>query len=591
MQKSQLGLFQSLLYQIFRMAPSLIPDDVSRDRLNHEVWEIADLKKTFQRIATQTVVDIKFCFFIDGLDEYDGREEEVVEMIRFLSLCPNIKICASTRPRTLIEEFCRDHSRRLAIHDFTREDMKKYVRERLYENQKFRDLKASDPACEEIVTFISNEAHGVWLWVFLVSRDLVHAVNRNEGLAMLQRILKQFPKDLESYFERIIQRIKPEYREEMAQIFMITLDQVQPLPLFAFSLLDRERDDSGYALKAPIRPISENEVSATYQTWKSRVQNRCGDLLVVESEPHPTFPSHAVDFLHRTVRDFLQDCYYDKLRKELVSQFDSMVSLSKIMLFLLKSLRISDFRAKSSINAVISLTDELLYYAHEFEIRSGPLEPSLGDILDELDKVNTYYARSLRNHWTHARDSPTGGDLNKYREGGNCNFLALTVQARLVKYVDAKLRADPRVMKKQGRPLLDYALRPKRTTPIAMPYHSRRDEASVDVNMVQLLLTHKADPNQEIYLNDGRTVWAQFLLSCYVSDRKNTSLNLKNAWYHASELLIEHGALYSHRLIKDREYLDMTFVLNDVFGEEKATMLLRMMKEKETGESSVCVIS
>ena len=595
MQKSQLGLFQSLLYQILRRVPSLIPH-VCSDRLIHEVWETAELKKIFQRIAIQSVLDTKFCFFIDGLDEYDGKEEEVVEMITFLSSSPNIKICASSRSRSIFEEFFSDLNRRLIIHNFTHEDMKKYVRQRLYDNPKFRDLKASDPACEEIVTLISTRAQGVWLWVFLVSRDLLHAVNRNEGLTMLQKIVHQFPSDLKSYFERIIQGIKPEYREEMARIFLITIDQVQPLPLFAFSLLDRENADPEYAIKAPIRPITDKSMSATHLTWKSRIQNRCGDLLVVEDEPHPTSLGPAVDFLHRTVRDFLQDWYYPQLKEELISDFNSIVSLSKMMLYILKSLPVYDFRAKSSINALISLTDEILYYAHEVEKRSESAESaesSLVDILDEVDKVNSYHARSLGNHWTHARDSPRAGDFNNYREGGNCNFLALTVQARLVKYVRAKLQADPRCMTKSGRPLLDYALRPKRSTPITMPYHSRRDEPSMDVNMVQLLLEHGADPNKKLYLNDGRTVWVQFLLSCKESiQREQIPPILMNAWYQASEMLIQHDARYSHWLGGDVGELNMSLLLDAVFGIAKAAKLRRMMEEKEKQQSNnSCVVS
>lgn len=333
MQKSQLGLFQSLLYQVLRRVPNLIPH-VCPDRSIHEVWDIAELKKTFQLIADQKALDTKFCFFIDGLDEYDGEEEEVVEMITFLSSSRNIKICASSRFRSIFEENFGDLSRRLIIHNFTNGDMRKYVRQQLDENSKFGDLKASDPACEEIETLISTRAQGVWLWVFLVSRDLVHAVNRNKGLTMLQKIVHQFPSDLETYFRRIIQGIKPEYREEMAQIFLITLDQVHPLPLFAFLLIGRENTDADYAVKAPIRPIADETLLVKHQTWKSRIQNRCGDLLVVEDEPHPTSTGPAVDFLHRTVRDFLQDCYYDQLTKELVSDFNCMVSLTKMMLYL-----------------------------------------------------------------------------------------------------------------------------------------------------------------------------------------------------------------------------------------------------------------
>jgi hypothetical protein len=481
------------------------------------VWELQDLKAMFQRLAKETVLETRFCFFIDGLDEYNGEEEELVQILKFISSSPHIKICVSGRPRSIFEDFFNDHRYKLIISEHTRGDMESYVRRQLQENQHFQRLEGSESACEEIVEMISKQAQGVWLWVFLVTRDLIHAVNRNEGLGMLRKITAHFPPDLQSYFERIINGIKPTFREEMAQIFLIAVDELQPLPLFAFSLLERERADKDYALNAPIKPISNEDLSEDYPKWKSRIQNRCGDLLVVEDGPHPIFLDHPVDFLHRTVRDFLQDCYYQQLRQNLDPYFSPVASLSKMCLFFLKSLPVSNFRDKDTVNTIVGLTDELLYYAHEYEKRSEEPYATLTQILDTADQVNSGHARRERNHWVYARDMPLPRGSDQYREGDSYTFLALTVQARLVKYVRGKLQANPNNINKKGRPLLDYALRPRRRTPITMPYHSQRDDPSVDVVMVKMLLEHGADPNQAVHLNGGQTVWALFLISCYES--------------------------------------------------------------------------
>lgn len=173
--------------------------------------------------------------------------------------------------------------------------------------------------------------------------------------------------------------------------------------------------------------------------WNARIQDRCGDLLVVRNpETYPIFLQSPADFLHRTVRDFLQDCYYDKLKELVAVQegFNPLISLCRMMLFMLKSVpKVPDFRHRSSLN-IFSLTDALLYYAHEVEKQT--LEPETGwspvtDVLDELDRVNCGHAGMLRGkHWTNARDLPRARGYEEYREGGKCNFLALAVQARLV---------------------------------------------------------------------------------------------------------------------------------------------------------------
>lgn len=309
------------------------------------------------------------------------------------------------------------------------------------------------------------------------------------------------------------------------------------------------------------------------------------------------FLSNPVDFLHRTVRDFLQVDYDKELKTYVKEGFDPLVSLSRICLSLLKALPVTDFRRPDFVNRVIGLTDELLYYAHEIEKRTNLQETSLILLLDEVDRVNGHHARDVTNHWTHARDSPRSRGLDEYCEGGNCNFLALTVQARLVKYVRAKIQADRSVMQKRGRPLLDYALRPRRITPISMPYHSTRDDPSVEVDMVKLLLENGANPNQPVYLNGGTSVWALFLLSIHESHLRNrgatspASLSLSKAWYHACLALIQAGARSDCLSRYPHKGLSASAILNQVFGEARAVVLEReiQLKEKEAIETKSCV--
>ncbi|KAI4666946.1 uncharacterized protein J4E88_010367 [Alternaria novae-zelandiae] len=589
MQKSQEGLFQSLLYEILKSVPRLV-EIVCPSRLEHEEWRLEELKATFARIATQEDLEVKFCFFIDGLDEYNGAEEDVVSALKFLSASKDIKICASTRPRSVFEKFFSNHSRTFDIKGFTKEDMGRHVQRELAENDNFQDLEDADSTSASIMKVIAERAQGVWLWVFLITRDLVYAVNRHEGVDMLWNIVNLFPADLEEYFEVILKRVKPEYLEQMSQIFLITVDELQPLPLYAFSLLESERKNAAYAIDAPIRPLRDRDVESQYPELKWRIQNRCSDLLVVNDEEHPLFLSHPVDFLHRTVRDFLEDNYYSQLQANLKGKFSSTSTLCKMCLVMLKSLPDIDLKAPLSINKVIGLTDELLYYAYETERADQSPTSSLVEVLDAVDSVNTHHARGVRNHWTHARDPVGERGLDVYREGDKYNFLALAVQARLVKYVRAKLDMNPNNARKGGRPLLDYALRPRRITPISMRYHSKRDDPSVNVDMVRLLLDRGADPNQPVHLNDGKSVWLLFLLSIHETVLRahkggtKPSGSLTSAWYQCCQLLIQHGAQRNLYLPKTESVSAVGSVLRDLFGSAKTDALEELLDKKEQEE-------
>jgi hypothetical protein len=194
----------------------------SGNRWEHETWDINQLVSAFERIARQTELQVSYCFFIDGLDEYNGDESDVAPMLRELSASKHIKICASSRPGRIYESELRDRQCAFDIAGYTQNGMKDYVYAPLTKSKKFQELAAVEPQCKAVIHDISAFADGVWLWVYLVTRDIVYEVERNEPIGTLLKIVNDFPSDLEKYFERIIDRIYPRHKEEMAQTFLIT---------------------------------------------------------------------------------------------------------------------------------------------------------------------------------------------------------------------------------------------------------------------------------------------------------------------------------------------------------------------------------
>tara|TARA_R110002003_G_scaffold3337_1_gene25160 strand:+ start:7499 stop:7933 length:435 start_codon:yes stop_codon:yes gene_type:complete len=124
---------------------------VCPERVAHEEWDLEAIQTTLHRIATLNEFHVKYCFFIDGLDEYGGAEEELVETLQFLSMSNTIKICASTRPRRPFQHFFRNSNRMFDISTFTKEDMRLYVWKGLQENKNFLELQKHAPECEDIV--------------------------------------------------------------------------------------------------------------------------------------------------------------------------------------------------------------------------------------------------------------------------------------------------------------------------------------------------------------------------------------------------------------------------------------------------------
>lgn len=83
---------------------------------------------------------------------------------------------------------------------------------------------------------------------------------------------------------------------------------MQPLSITAYHYLQREEKEPGYALQAPIQPMSEDQLSKVYEELSIRLNFLCRDLLEVNKVTLDNkFVDYKVDFLHRTVKDFLMD--------------------------------------------------------------------------------------------------------------------------------------------------------------------------------------------------------------------------------------------------------------------------------------------
>lgn len=101
--------------------------------------------------------------------------------------------------------------------------------------------------------------------------------------------------------------------------------------------------------------------------------------------------------------------------------------------------------------------------------------------------------------------------LDRARKDQKSTFLGLVVEAGLCWYVQHRLQQNDSLLKqKESRPLLDYALRPWSASNDNVPRHHEPHP-----RMVQILLDYGSDPNQQLHIYDGQTVWAYFLVYCY----------------------------------------------------------------------------
>ncbi|PVH81880.1 hypothetical protein DL98DRAFT_358058, partial [Cadophora sp. DSE1049] len=241
LQKSLVGLLRSLLFEILKQCPELVPcirkarsgfrnrtiEDLPSEPDDHEEssfdetstphrdWDCEELLSTIKKVLKQKA-STRFCFFIDGLDEYkvEGRQncQELLKTILAIAASPSVKVCISSRPWAEIGDvftnlFGKDDTWVLQLEDLTKGDIRKYVTDAFENNDHYKNLIQVDSGYSGLVEEIVQRAQGVFLWVSLVVQELLEGLTYHETLSTMHRRLKEFPKDLEQYFKRMIDMV------------------------------------------------------------------------------------------------------------------------------------------------------------------------------------------------------------------------------------------------------------------------------------------------------------------------------------------------------------------------------------------------
>jgi len=191
LQKSQEGLLRSVLYQILRQTPDLIPyaspalwkalvSGKSRLPMASQSLSTPNLLEAFQVISNHLRgSEAKFCFFIDGVDEYDGKPSDIIRLIDLLKSTLQVKLCVSSRPWNEFEKaFGQDQPMKLYMQDLTTSDIRAYIADTLEKDRGFQDLKQRDNRYKDIVQDILDAAKGVYIFV-------EHQLSLSKGLRIL----------------------------------------------------------------------------------------------------------------------------------------------------------------------------------------------------------------------------------------------------------------------------------------------------------------------------------------------------------------------------------------------------------------------
>ncbi|KAI0518135.1 hypothetical protein F5B22DRAFT_644897 [Xylaria bambusicola] len=503
MQKSHKGLLQTLLYQILEADPSLC-DVLCADHHLGTPWKMEELTTAFERLSTMSEATNMFCFFIDGLDEYQGQEETLIRIVKSLAAAPNVKICASSRPWPAFYAEWNTSIYTFKMQDFSKADMTKYVKEYLEGSDKFKAAAALDSKCLDLIPNISDRANGVWLWVYLVVRDILRDIRDGEPFQQWQNRLESYPQELVAYFRKMMERIDPFHRKQGAEIFLLALAAIgTKIPMIGLSMLYDE-DTSWCGIDHDGRLLTGADLEQMYMAWQPRLQNRCRDLMRLSRDRNyrNQCEYYEIDFLHRTVKDFLQEHYIGELRALVSPEFSEPNYLARLTFAVIEQVQLS--RSSLPDDALGNLISRLFCYLREEqnveeERQASPSHFKLVEAYDSM-MVRLLAASGITNQgnpYTSWAQLVTGMDID---------FTHMTIQFRLRRYSLHRLQAQRQWSRKEATMYMECALQPVLTQVIIWK------KPPLDPKLVAGLIELGMDPN--MHLSTGQTAWACFLHKC-----------------------------------------------------------------------------
>lgn len=332
-QNSKEGLLRALLSQFIEQAPDIArqicprrwalckalgPGSITRA----PDWQWEELLEAFSLFSLFLGDRFNLFLLIDGLDEFEGDLEKLIEFIQALHLRNGTKICVSSRPgNTFADTFHSNYT--LKMDQVTAGDIYIYVRGVFEQAPAFRDWKERSPRqAEKLMLDIVTKAQGVFLWVSVVVAQIRLGLSEGDRVSDLQAVLEEIPEDLSSIYDSIWRKIKPSYAYNSSQIFQIHQCAIDSNETIEALLLYLAEEDLSGQDEEKVAFMGTQRKHVT-QIVKRRLDSRTRGLLEIDKDGDVTY-------LHRTVREWIEP-KWPEICSRAPSDFDPHLALLRAL--------------------------------------------------------------------------------------------------------------------------------------------------------------------------------------------------------------------------------------------------------------------
>lgn len=307
LQKSSLGLFRSLLYQLIDKIPEMMSAFIptyQKKRDTHQKsgsdfeWHERELRAFLKKwiLSASNVPPIRF--YVDALDEA-GRDvaKELIQFFRKLTepqfpIGLRLKVCLSCRRYPVLAP---QDALKVRVEDQNHQDIAIYVRQNLKDH--FLDVHKAEKA--KLEHEIIERASCLFQWAVLVIPIIIKNHEDGASLRKIRKTIEKIPGILGDLYEYILSKI--EDRQRAVQLMQWICFARRPLDLkeLRFAMVVDITND--------VASLEECQDSVDFAETDEQMRKTVTSLSGGLAETVKDENKQTVRFIHQSVSDYLND--------------------------------------------------------------------------------------------------------------------------------------------------------------------------------------------------------------------------------------------------------------------------------------------
>lgn len=358
-----------------------------------------ELLRWFKRLLNQTSSQFHLFFLLDGIDEYEGDEIEILNLLTAANHYQYVKVLVSSRPTPACVDAFSSFPH-LKLQDLTRDDIRDYTVSLLRQRLESRYGEEWETFVEAVV----EKSCGVFLWVVLVVRSLLTGLQNFDDITELRHRLDEFPSELKDLYAAMFMHMPLAYKKQASELFQICLAAAESQS-GTYHITPVQLHFAGWdvatIIGTPVRTPTVNEEKIFVEITEGRIRARCAGILELRSVDYKrkgflglrSVKHHYVDFIHRTAVEFLKlpEIWEKVFLLTTGTEFHPAVSLCHSCLLLCKTAS-KECPMVLDYSDIWYYMDRAMHYAFLAERDERPVTPA---VLLDLDQA-------MSKHWRQA---------------------------------------------------------------------------------------------------------------------------------------------------------------------------------------------